>query len=112
VQDTGGDFGLRGRDNTRAWLGGVSALARTAALEWPNISVKAIDCELTGRDLKAAAQAICKEVFEGGATLEAGLRADGTRITLACVAGEQQNLRFHQDLGRTLWLSPLAERVA
>ena len=86
VQDTGGDFGLRGHSNTRAWLGGVSALARTAALEWPHISVKAIDCELAGRDLKAAAQAICTELFEGGATLEAGLRADGTRITLGCVA--------------------------
>ena len=28
VQDTGGDFGLSGGDATRAWLGGVSALAR------------------------------------------------------------------------------------
>jgi acyl transferase domain-containing protein len=86
VQDTGGDFGLQGCNNTRAWLGGVSALARTAALEWPHISVKAIDCELAGRDLKTAAQAICTELFEGGATLEVGLRADGTRITLACMA--------------------------
>ncbi|MBZ5504301.1 MAG: SDR family oxidoreductase [Acidobacteriia bacterium] len=85
VQDTGGDFGLGGHDCTRAWLGGVSALARTAALEWPHVSVKAIDCERGGRNLKAAVQAICTELFEGGATLEAGLRADGTRITLACV---------------------------
>ncbi|HZI58486.1 MAG TPA: SDR family oxidoreductase, partial [Verrucomicrobiae bacterium] len=84
VQDTGGDFGLRGDDCTRAWLGGISALARTAALEWPHVSVKAIDCERAGRDLKAAAQAICTELFEGGSTLEVGLRADGTRITLAC----------------------------
>jgi len=86
VQDTGGDFGLRGHDNTRAWLGGVSALARTAALEWPHVSVKAIDCERAGRDLQAVAQAICTELFEGGSTLEVGLRSDGTRITLACAA--------------------------
>jgi hypothetical protein len=86
VQDTGGDFGLCGHDNTRAWLGGVSALARTAALEWPHVSVKAIDCERAGRDLKAVAQAICTELFEGGSTLEVGLRSDGTRITLACAA--------------------------
>jgi hypothetical protein len=86
VQDTGGDFGLRGGDPTRAWLGGVSALARTAALEWPRASVKAIDCERGGRDLHDVAGAICAELFEGGATLEVGLRADGARTTPARVA--------------------------
>jgi len=86
VQDTGGDFGLRGCDSTRAWLGGVSALVRTAALEWPNASVRTIDCERGERDLETIAGAICAELFEGGSTLEVGLRADGTRTTLATVA--------------------------
>ncbi|HEX5890136.1 MAG TPA: SDR family NAD(P)-dependent oxidoreductase [Pyrinomonadaceae bacterium] len=86
VQDTGGDFGLRGCDSTRAWLGGVSALVRTAALEWPNASVRTIDCERGDRDLETIAAAICAELFEGGSTLEVGLRADGTRTTLATVA--------------------------
>ncbi|HKS08504.1 MAG TPA: SDR family oxidoreductase, partial [Pyrinomonadaceae bacterium] len=86
VQDTGGDFGLRGSDSTRAWLGGVSALVRTAALEWPNASVRTIDCERADRDLETIAEAICAELFEGGSTLEVGLRADGTRTTLATVA--------------------------
>jgi hypothetical protein len=85
VQDTGGDFGLRGRDPTRAWLGGVSALARTAALEWPAASVKAIDCERGGRDHDAVADAIVNEIFGGGPTLEVGLHADGARTTLASV---------------------------
>jgi hypothetical protein len=82
VQDTGGDFGLRGA-GTRAWLGGVSALARTAALEWPAASVKAIDCERGGRGLEAIAEAIVGELFGGGPTLEVGLHADGTRTTMA-----------------------------
>lgn len=86
VQDTGGDFGLRGSDSTRAWLGGVSALIRTAALEWPNASVRTIDCERGDRDLETIAEVICVELFEGGSTLEVGLRADGTRTTLATVA--------------------------
>ncbi|HKV37521.1 MAG TPA: SDR family oxidoreductase [Pyrinomonadaceae bacterium] len=86
VQDTGGDFGLRGSDSTRAWLGGVSALVRTAALEWPNASVRTIDCERGDRDHETIAEAICAELFEGGSTLEVGLRADGTRTTLATVA--------------------------
>lgn len=86
VQDTGGDFGLSGSDSTRAWLGGISALVRTAALEWPNASVRTIDCERGDRDLETIAEVICAELFEGGSTLEVGLRADGTRTTLATVA--------------------------
>jgi acyl transferase domain-containing protein/acyl carrier protein len=85
VQDTGGDFGLSGRDATRAWLGGVSALARTAAREWPSASVKAIDCERGGRSVAAVATAIVNEILGGGSTLEVGLHADGARTTLASV---------------------------
>jgi len=35
VQDTGGDFGFSGRSDSRAWLAGLGALAKTAAQEWP-----------------------------------------------------------------------------
>jgi hypothetical protein len=82
VQDTGGDFGLSGRDATRAFLGGVSALARTAALEWPAAAVKAIDIDRASRDAGALAQAILAELLQGGTTLEVGLHADGRRTTL------------------------------
>ncbi|MEO6419646.1 MAG: SDR family oxidoreductase, partial [Polyangiaceae bacterium] len=85
VQDTSGDFGLSGKDATRAWLGGVSALARTAAREWPTASVKAIDCERGGRSVDAVAAAIAEEILGGGSTLEVGLHADGKRTTLASV---------------------------
>lgn len=85
VQDTGGDFGLAGRQPDRAWLGGVAALTRTAGKEWPNVSVKAIDCERGERDSAAIADAIVNELLTGGATLEVGLRADGTRLTLQTV---------------------------
>ncbi|MFE3824833.1 SDR family NAD(P)-dependent oxidoreductase [Streptomyces sp. NPDC059092] len=79
VQDTGGDFGLGGHASERAWLGGVAGLVRTAAKEWPGTSVKAVDCERGGRDDEAVAEAIVRELLEGGPALEAGLRADGTR---------------------------------
>jgi hypothetical protein len=89
VQDTGGDFGLSGRDATRAFLGGVSALARTAALEWPKAAVKAIDLERgsgkKARDANTLALAIASELLSGGTTLEVGLHADGRRSTLASV---------------------------
>jgi acyl transferase domain-containing protein/acyl carrier protein len=89
VQDTGGDFGLSGRQGDRAWSGGLVALARTAAREWPRASVKAIDIECGGRDADEIAAAIAGELRTGGLTFEAGLHADGTRTTL--VTAEDQD---------------------
>ncbi|WP_260696792.1 type I polyketide synthase [Streptomyces sp. 130] len=80
VQDTGGDFGLDGRSGERAWLGGVAGLVRTAAKEWPDGSCKVIDCERGGRDDEAVAEAVVRELLEGGADPETGLRADGSRL--------------------------------
>ena len=78
--------GAGGTDPVRAWLGGLAALARTAAKEWPRASVKAIDCATAGRSPAAVADAIVAELLTGGATVDAGLRADGTRITLELAA--------------------------
>ncbi|GAA3685162.1 hypothetical protein GCM10022267_84960 [Lentzea roselyniae] len=83
VQDTGGDFGLGGGDSDRAWLGGLAALARTAAREWPQSAVKAIDCERGDRSAAEVAEAIVTELCGGGSALDVGLRADGTRTILA-----------------------------
>jgi len=83
VQDTGGCFGLKDPDPQRAWLGGLAALARTAAKEWPLAAVKAIDCQRGGRSGAAVAEAIVSELLTGGSTLDVGLRADGTRWALA-----------------------------
>ncbi|REE95220.1 type I polyketide synthase [Thermomonospora umbrina] len=80
VQNGGGDFGLTGSTPSVAWLAGLSALARTAAAEWPAAGVKAIDCALP--DASEAAAAIARELAEGGPALNVGLRADGTRVTL------------------------------
>jgi len=85
VQDTGGDFGLSGRAGVRAWSGGLSALARTAALEWPHATVRAIDCARGTRSVAAIAGAIVEELCTGGVTAEVGLHADGRRTTLAMV---------------------------
>ncbi|WP_424922513.1 SDR family oxidoreductase [Streptomyces sp. wa53] len=81
VQDTGGDFGLRGSRPERAWLGGIAALARTAAREWTAATVKAIDCERGERDADAVAEAVVAELLDGGPAAEVGLRADGSRTT-------------------------------
>jgi NAD(P)-dependent dehydrogenase (short-subunit alcohol dehydrogenase family) len=64
----------------RAWLGGIAALARTVATEWPQVAVKSIDCEVRGQEPGAVAEAIVAELLTGGGTAEVGLRADGTRV--------------------------------
>jgi len=79
VQDTGGDFGLSGSE--RAWLAGVAALARTAAMEWPRAHVRALDVERGERGPEAIAEAIATELLAGGTDAEIGLRADGARLT-------------------------------
>uniref|UniRef100_A0AAU2VK49 SDR family oxidoreductase n=1 Tax=Streptomyces sp. NBC_00008 TaxID=2903610 RepID=A0AAU2VK49_9ACTN len=85
VQDTGGDFGLGGGEPGRAWLGGVAGLARTAAKEWPDASVRVIDCRRGGRGDEEVAAAIVRELLEGGTDPEVGLPADGTRTLLRLV---------------------------
>jgi len=82
VQDTGGDFGLKGNAGERAWLGGLAALARTASMEWDRAQVKAIDIERGGRPLAAIAEALLLEITAGGPEVEVGLQSDGARFTL------------------------------
>lgn len=82
VQDTGGDFGLRGAADERAWLGGLAGLARTAAKEWSAAQVKVVDCERGGRGPDELADALAAELLGGGTARDVGLRANGTRWTL------------------------------
>ncbi|PXX71776.1 polyketide synthase-like dehydratase family protein [Nocardia tenerifensis] len=86
VQDTGADFGLGGRQGERAWLGGLAGLARTLSKEWPDVAVKAIDCERARRTPDRIANALADELCYGGTLLDVGLHADGRRTTLAVEA--------------------------
>jgi NAD(P)-dependent dehydrogenase (short-subunit alcohol dehydrogenase family) len=63
----------------------VAALTKTAGDEWPKASTKAIDLERAHRQHDELAEAIVAELFAGGPELEVGLRADGSRLTLASV---------------------------
>ncbi|WP_197517741.1 type I polyketide synthase [Mycobacterium sp. E796] len=90
VQDTGGTFGLLTDPGPRAWAGGIAALAKTAAQEWPGAQVKAIDIAVGGRSPLAVAEQLAQELLAGGAELEVGLGsahgrvtavADGSRVT-------------------------------
>ena len=81
VQATGGDFGLQSINGERAWLGGLSGLAKTAAQEWPQAVVRAIDIAVVGKSPDAIAERLSSELLSGGSDREIGLAADGGRYT-------------------------------
>jgi NADP-dependent 3-hydroxy acid dehydrogenase YdfG len=85
VQDTGGGWGASEAIGVRAWLAGIGALAKTAALEWPRATVKAIDVDRHHRDVEAIAAAIVEELLGGGPEHEVGLSADGRRTVPCCI---------------------------
>ncbi|TWP50620.1 SDR family NAD(P)-dependent oxidoreductase [Lentzea tibetensis] len=93
VQDTGGDFGISGENPERAWVGGIAGLTRTAAAEWPEASVKAIDCERGRRTSAAIAEAITRELLTGGSTPDIGLSKEGKRTRIEAVAAELAKTR-------------------
>lgn len=85
VQHTGGSFGLDGIAPTRAWIGGLPGLSRTVQHEWPDVSVKAIDCGFDS--VESIAVAVADELTGGGPEVDVGLRTTG-RITLRTVSTE------------------------
>jgi len=88
VQDTGGDYGLVSHCAQRAWLGGLAGLAKTAAQEWPNAVVRALDLEQAQLSPAEVAARLARELLTGAADLEIGLPADGRRISFVSVEAE------------------------
>jgi NAD(P)-dependent dehydrogenase (short-subunit alcohol dehydrogenase family) len=82
VQSTGGSFGLHGMELQQAWTSGLTGLVKTAALEWPKASIKAIDLEMAGLTKEQAADAIMAELLWGGPEVEVGLRMNEPRVTV------------------------------
>jgi NAD(P)-dependent dehydrogenase (short-subunit alcohol dehydrogenase family) len=82
LQDTGGDFGLSGRAGERAWTGGLAGLAKTAAAEWSDAAVKAIDISCVGIPAETVADRIVGELLFGGRDLEVALTRNGTRAVV------------------------------
>ena len=87
VQDTGGCFALdEWCEPTKAVLGGLAGLTKSAAQEWPSATVRAIDCDAGHRDVYAVAQELAEEFLAGGDDLEIG-RPEGRRIAIELAAG-------------------------
>ncbi|MFD0673403.1 SDR family oxidoreductase [Cohnella sp. GCM10027633] len=82
VQDTGGSFGLSDSPESRSvWTAGLTGLVKTAAREWTQAAVKAIDLDRTGLSAETAAERIFLELTAGGPEVEVGLQRGGERMT-------------------------------
>ncbi|MCP4211128.1 MAG: SDR family NAD(P)-dependent oxidoreductase [Halieaceae bacterium] len=88
VQDTGGDLGLHAINGERAWLGGLSGLAKTAAQEWPKAVVRTIDLATAQLSPAAAAERLAAELLNGADDREIGLTADGERYAFVSTEKE------------------------
>jgi acyl transferase domain-containing protein/NAD(P)-dependent dehydrogenase (short-subunit alcohol dehydrogenase family) len=66
-------------DKSRPWAGGLSGLAKTAALEWPGARVKAVHMDAGSRGPEDIASALLAELLSGGSEQEVELAADGSR---------------------------------
>jgi hypothetical protein len=83
VQDTGGAFGLTRSSPAAAPLGALAGLVKTAALEWPLATTRAIDLDAGELNREALVGRLVAELTQGGDdALEIGLLADGRRVTL------------------------------
>jgi hypothetical protein len=82
LQDTGGDFGASGSAGVRAWSGGLAGLAKTAAAEWPDAAVKAIDVACSDASPDVLADRIVAELLLGGRDVEVALAKDGARAVV------------------------------
>ena len=88
VQDTGGRFALdEWCEPTKAVLGALAGLAKTASHEWPKATVRAIDMDAGHRNVSEVASELADELFKGGDDLEIGL-PEGERIKIDLVPAE------------------------
>ena len=98
LQNTGGTF--QPHDH-RAWRGGLAGLARTAAQEFPKVTVRTIDIDVEGFGLKPAANWLVEELLSGGAASCVGLSAQGRLVPadgLAALPGNRPGLLGPQDV--------------
>ena len=98
LQDTGGAF--QPHDH-RAWRGGMSGLARTAAREFPKATVRAIDIDMTALGPRPAADRVIEEFLTGGAAPCVGLTAEDRVVPadhLIALPGNRPGLLGPQDV--------------
>jgi NAD(P)-dependent dehydrogenase (short-subunit alcohol dehydrogenase family) len=69
-----------GRTQDRAWASGLTAFGLTAAQEWPEITVRTLDCNTADLGVADLAGVIADELRTGGSEPEVTLSPNGGRV--------------------------------
>ena len=79
-----GTFGVDGLNRHHPYQGGLAGLAKTAAIEWPEVTCRALDIDANWQDNPAIAREIVAELFlpPSSSPVEVGWR-QRERVTLA-----------------------------
>lgn len=97
--------------NNRAWLGGISALAKTAKLEWPKAEVKSINIDCSKKSADQIAMELFHSITAGGAEPEIEIDSLGKSYELISeVAAIESQTRGLND-GDTIIVSGGAKGV-
>jgi len=78
-----GTFGVDGLHEQLPYQGGLAGFAKTAAIEWPEVTCRALDIDAKWRDNPAIAREVVEELFHAtpSAPVEIGWQC-GRRVTL------------------------------
>jgi acyl transferase domain-containing protein/NAD(P)-dependent dehydrogenase (short-subunit alcohol dehydrogenase family)/acyl carrier protein len=98
-----GAFGLNGRQLHNPMQGALAGLAKTAAIEWPEVRCRALDISPDWNDHRAVARAVVKELMARG-PIEIGLRPK-SRQTLTLIPAPYPEGRLNLGPGDVVVIS-------
>ncbi|HXC03575.1 MAG TPA: SDR family oxidoreductase [Bacteroidia bacterium] len=97
--------------NNRAWLGGMSALAKTARLEWPQSEVRSINLATAGKSPEIIASELFRALVSGGLLSETEVDQQGQINQLITTVAEVTSHTRSLSDGQTLIVSGGAKGV-
>jgi acyl transferase domain-containing protein len=98
-------------DNNRAWSGGISALAKTAKLEWPNADVQSINIDCTEKTAESIAKELFETITSGGAITEIEIDNSGNSYQLVSTVSDVKDSSKSFNDGDTIIVSGGAKGV-
>jgi acyl transferase domain-containing protein/acyl carrier protein/NAD(P)-dependent dehydrogenase (short-subunit alcohol dehydrogenase family) len=106
------DNGVYNNSNTKqAWSGGISALAKTASLEWPEAYVQSINIDCADKNAKHLATEVFNAITSGGIQTELEIDEEGKLFTLESTIEEIEQQTKSLNDGDTIIVSGGAKGV-
>lgn len=102
AQNLGGDFGFASDPGPRAEMGAVAGLAKSAAREWPQATVRVVDLPAAATPDQYA-EWLAAEMAVAGGELETG-RSEPGRVVPRLIAATEQKAPSHPATAGDVWL--------